>query len=104
MHVAYPLAAELVAELADRFEERQAFDVADRTADLAQHKILVAEIGCNELLDRVGDVRDHLHGRAEIFTAPLAPDHRRIDPACGNAVALARRDTDIALVVPQIEV
>jgi hypothetical protein len=30
------LAAELVAELADRLEERQALDVADRAADLAQ--------------------------------------------------------------------
>ena len=39
------LAPELVAELADRLEERQAFDVADRAADLAQHEILVVEVG-----------------------------------------------------------
>ena len=32
-------ARQLVAELADRFEERQAFDVADRAADLDQHEI-----------------------------------------------------------------
>ena len=84
------LAAQLVAELADRFEERQAFDVADRAADFAQHEILVAvELGGDEFLDRVGDVRNDLHRRAEIFAAPLALDHGLIDAAGGDAVALA---------------
>src|SRR5712691_13040232 len=104
MHVAYPLAAELVAELTNRFEKRQAFDVADGAADLAQHKILVSEVGGDELLNRIGDVRDDLYGRAEIFAAPLAPDHGRIDAAGGDAVALARSDPDIALVMAEIEV
>src|SRR5207302_11279801 len=51
VHKAHALAAELVAKLADRFEERQAFDVADRAADLAQHEILVGKIGGDEFLD-----------------------------------------------------
>ena len=76
MHEHRALAAEFVAELADRLEKRQAFDVADRAADLAQHEILVGEIGGDELLDRVGDVRDDLHRRAEIFAAPLAARSR----------------------------
>ena len=41
----HPLATKLVAELTNGFQKRQAFDVADRAADLAQHKILVGEIG-----------------------------------------------------------
>src|SRR5437879_9118385 len=44
------------------------------------------------------------HRRTEISAAPLAPDHGRIDPAGGDAVALARGDPDIALVVPEIEI
>ena len=32
-------ARQLVAELADRLEERQALDVADRAADLDQHEV-----------------------------------------------------------------
>ena len=72
MHEQRALAAELVAELADRLEERQALDVADRAADLAEHEILVVEIGLDEFLDRVGDVRDDLHRGAEIVAAPLA--------------------------------
>ena len=66
------LAAEIVAELADRLDERQRFDVADGAADLAQHEIEVVGIGRRELLDRVGDVRDDLDGGAEIVAAPLA--------------------------------
>ena len=104
MHKAHALAAELVAELADRFEEWQAFDVADRAADLAQHEILVGKIGGDEFLDRVGDVRDDLHCRAEVFAAALARDHGRIDAAGRHAVALAGGDPDIALVMAEIEV
>ena len=40
-------ARQIVAELADRLEERQALDVADRAADLDQHEVdaLVAARG-----------------------------------------------------------
>ncbi len=66
------IAAEIVAELADRLEERQAFDVADRAADLDQQEVEILDAGENEFLDHVGDVRDHLHGAAEI-EGPCAP-------------------------------
>src|SRR5579875_127482 len=97
-------ASELVAELADRLEERQALDVADRAADLAQHEVLAVELGLDRLLDGVGDVGDDLDGGAEILAAALAADHRRIDAAGGLAVALPRGDAGIALVMPEIEV
>ena len=58
-------ARQLVAELADRLEERQAFDVADRAADLDQHEIDVLIARQDEVLDRVGNVRNDLHGAAE---------------------------------------
>ena len=104
MHEHHPLAAEFVAELANRLEERQAFDVADGAADLAQDEILAVEIGLDELLDRVGDVRDDLDRGAEILAAPLAADHGRIDPAGGDRIAAPRGDPDIALVMAEIEV
>src|SRR6516164_2951508 len=40
MHKEDALASKLVAELADRLEEGEAFDVADRAADLAENEIL----------------------------------------------------------------
>ena len=62
------------------------------------------EIGLDEFLDRVGDVRDDLHGGAEIFAAALAPDHGRIDAAGGDAVAAPRGDAGEALVMAEIEI
>src|SRR6202011_2510810 len=99
-----PLAAELVAELADRFEKRKAFDLPDRAADLTKNEILVGEIGLDELLDRVADVRDDLDRRPEIFAAPFAADHRGVDPSGGDRIAAPRRDPDIALVMAEIEI
>ena len=69
-----------------------------------KHEILAVEVGLDELLDRVGDVRDDLDRGAEIFAAPLAADHGRIDPPGGHLSLLPRRDPDIALVMAEIEV
>src|SRR5512135_1570491 len=104
MDVHGAVATELVAELADRLQERQALDVADGAADLAQHEILANEIGLDELFDGVGYVRDHLDGRAEILAAALARDNRRVDAAGGDAVAAAGGDAGVALVMAEIEV
>ena len=79
------LAAQFVAQLAQRLDERQALDIADGAADLAQHEVKVStsssRLGAREFLDRVGDVRDHLHRRAEIVAAALLGDDLLVDPA-----------------------
>jgi hypothetical protein len=87
MHKEDALASELVAELADRLEEGEALDVADRAADLAENEILAIEISLDELLDRVGDVGDDLYRRPEIFAAPFAADNGRVDPPGGDRIA-----------------
>src|SRR5260370_32042708 len=97
MHEQNSLASQFVAELPNRLEKRQALDVADRAADLANHEILAAEVGQDELLDRIGDVRDHLHRRPEILAATFAADHCRIDPAGGDRIAAPRGHSDIPL-------
>ena len=58
------LAAAVPAELADRLQERQALDVADGTADLADRDVVAFGAGEDAALDLVGDVRDHLDGSA----------------------------------------
>ena len=45
MHETGMFAAELVAELADGLEERQALDIADRAADLAEQEIDIVAAG-----------------------------------------------------------
>ena len=79
-------ARQLVAELADRLEERQALDVADRAADLAEHEVEAVVAVADEVLDGVGDVRDHLHGAAEIVAAPLLGDDLLVDAPGGDVV------------------
>src|SRR5215210_3144583 len=71
----------LVAELADRLEERQALDVADRAADLHQHEVAVLIAVADEVLDGVGDVRDHLDGGAEVIAAPFLGEDVLINAA-----------------------
>ena len=97
-------ARQIVAELADRFEERQTFDVADRAADLAQHEVDVIAAGEHEILDGVGDVRDDLHRAAEIVAAALLGENVLIDAAGGDVVALGRVDAGEALIVAEVEV
>ncbi len=45
VHVHDELAAELVADLANGFEEGQAFDVADGAADVAQDEVVIGRFG-----------------------------------------------------------
>ena len=97
-------AAELVPQLADRFDERQAFNVADRPANLANDEVQSVDLGQRELLDRVGDVRDDLDGGAEIIAAPLLGDDVAVDLPGGDVVGLARRNAGEAFIVTEVEV
>src|SRR5687767_10809526 len=98
------LAADILTQLADGFDERQALDVADRAADLDQNDVDVISNGADVVLDLVGDVGDHLHRPPEIVAAPFLLDHRQVDLA-GRPVTGARRDlVGEALVVSQVEI
>ncbi len=95
---------QLVPELADGLEKGQALDVADGAADLDQHEVDAVVAGDHELLDGVGDVRDHLHGAAEIIAAPLAGEDVLVDAPGGDVVRSPRRDAGEALVVAEVEI
>ena len=55
-------------------------------------------------LDLVGDVRDDLHGVAEVLAAALPRDDRRVDLAGGDVRGLVEVDVEEALVVADVEV
>jgi hypothetical protein len=81
VHEGSVVAAELQAHLAHRLEEGQRLDVAHRAADLDDgdvHRVGRAAAGAalDEVLDLVGDVRDHLHRLAEVVAAALLVEHR----------------------------
>ncbi len=58
----------------------------------------------DEILDRVGDVRNDLDGRAEIVATALLGDDVLIDAAGGDVVVLRRRTAGETLVVTEIEI
>ena len=68
------LRPEVGVELADRLEEGERLDVADRASDLGDHEVDGLRFGDDQdlLLDLVGDVRDDLDGSTEVVAAPLA--------------------------------
>src|SRR5476651_68990 len=92
MNVDRVVARQIVAQLPDRLEERQALDVADSAADLAQHEVEAVIAVADEILDGVGDVRDDLDGGAEIVAAPLLGEDVLVD-AAGGDVVLDRKST-----------
>ena len=99
--------ADVVPHLAGRLQERQRLDVADGAADLGDHHVrrsADSAVGLHPLLDLVGDVRDDLHGVAEVLTAPLLGDHRRVDLAGRDVREPAQVGVEEALVVPDVEV
>ena len=99
------LAADVLAELPDRLEEREDLDVADGATDLGDHHIDVfrGQRG-DAVLDLVGDVRDHLHGLAEVRAVALLREHRLVDRAGGRVALAVQRNVDEALVVAEVEV
>src|SRR5256885_17034881 len=86
LHDALPIY--FLAELTDRLEERQRLDVAHRAADFRDHDVVVGGEAADRRLDLVRDVRDHLHGRAEVLAAPLLGDHGQVDASRGHVVDL----------------
>ena len=104
------VAADVVAHLAGRLEERQRLDVADRAADLGDHDVRRVAVGVGRGhrpdagLDLVGDVRDDLDGVAEVLAAALLGDHRRVDLAGGDVGRPDQVGVEEALVVPDVEV
>src|SRR5579871_4744741 len=77
---------QLVAELPDRLEERQSFNVTDGATDFHQHEIDPVIAFEDEVLDGVGNMRNDLDRGAEIVAAPLPGQNVLIDAARGDIV------------------
>src|SRR6266581_6304625 len=102
--VAGVVRAELKAHLPHRLEKGQRLDVTDRASDLDDRHFRFAGAACDERLDLIGDMRDHLYGAAEVVAAALFSYHRIVDMAGGEGVVPMHPCRLEALVVAQIEV
>ena len=81
MHVQHLVAPELHAHLANGLEERQRFDVAHRAADLHHAHIRIARAHADAMFDFIRDMRNDLHGRAQIIAAPFLRNHAFVNSA-----------------------
>ncbi|OPZ03600.1 MAG: hypothetical protein BWZ09_02352 [Alphaproteobacteria bacterium ADurb.BinA305] len=98
------VAALFEAHLADGLQEGQRFDVAHRAADLDDRHVGALGATLDVSLDLVSDVRDDLHGLAQVLAAALLLQHRLVDLAGGEVVALAHLGAGEALVMAEVEV
>ena len=104
MHQQALAARAFVDELADGFEKRQPFDIANGAADFTQHEINLVLTDAQELFDFIGDMRDHLNGFAQIIAAPFFLQHGRINPARRHAVGFARRHAGEPFVMAKVQI
>jgi len=98
------VAAELVAELADGFDKRKRFDVADGATDFDDDDIDAFGDFTGISFDFVGDVGDDLDGFAEVIAAAFAGDDALVDAAGGEVVGLGEGSVGEAFVVAEVEV
>ena len=99
-------ARELVLHLPHGLEERLALDVADRAADLddPDFGVRLLERLPDELLDLVGDVRNHLDGLPEEGADPLLADDVPVDLSGRHVVGGRELHVDEPLVAADVEV
>ena len=99
------VAADLLAHLPGRLEERQRLDVADGAADLGDDDVdVVGRQRPDAGDDLVGDVRDDLDGVAEVLAAALLGDDRAVDLPGRDVGAAVQVLVEEALVVADVEV
>ena len=106
VHVEGILAAQVAAQLAQRFQERQALDIANRAAHFDQHNFGPGRLAhqANAALDFVGDMRDDLDGAAQEIAAAFLGDHLGVHLPGGDVADTVEADVDKAFIMAQVEV
>ena len=89
-------------ELTDGFKKRQAFDIANRSADFTKHEINFILANFDELFDFIGHMRDHLNGFTQIIPAAFFFQNRRIDSTGRHRIGLPRRHARETFIMAQI--
>ena len=104
MHEQPVVAPQFLSQLADRFEERQRFNVADRATDLDDDDVDIVPHLAHASLDFIGHMRDHLHGFAQVIPSAFAQNDLFVDAAGGEVVGTRQRGVSEAFVVAKVEV
>ena len=67
------IVAHLMLELTNGFQERLAFDITYRTADLddGDAGLIIGKVAVKAALDLIGDMRNDLYGTSAVITTTL---------------------------------
>ena len=105
MHT-HGIAPQLPFQLTDGFQERGTLDVADSTANLRNHEIIILLFTqiLNLPFDFVGDMRDHLNGLSQVISAALLVNNRLVDTSCRHRIGARCLNACEAFVVSKIEI
>src|SRR5579863_3932010 len=95
-----------MTHLANGFQKRLAFDVADRTTDLYNHYIRVRATRdrVDALFNLIGNMWNDLNGSTEVLATPLFPNYRCVYLPGGNVIGLIRWFICKSFVVSQVEI
>ena len=107
MEEKHVLASNVTAYLACRFHKGQRFNIAYRTADFGDDDIgRVFDFGgvTHTCFDFISDMRNNLHGIAQIFSATFFCDNGRVHLTGCNVSGLVKVLIKKAFVMPNIKV
>src|SRR5678816_1697257 len=82
------VASDFVAELSNCLEKRKWLDVANGATDFYDDDVTLRSEALHRRFYLVGNVRNDLNSRAEVFTASLLGDDVQVNAACRNIVRL----------------
>ena len=104
VHEQSVIAPEFLPHLPYSFHKRQRLDIAHRASDFDDGHVHVLRHFLHGSFDFVGDVRNDLHGLAEIIAAPLLGDDLLVNPSSGPVVIARQLGVGEALVVAEVEI
>ena len=98
--------AHLQRDLPHCFNKGLGLNVTDGAADLCDDDIRLGLIAhaVNKILDLICDMRDDLHGGAQIFPPALLVEHIPVDLSGGQVGKAVQVLVNESLVVPQVQV
>ena len=106
MNVEAVVTANLFFNLADSFEEGQAFDIANSTTNFSDYEISVVFTACtpNAFFNFIGNMGNNLYSTTAIFTTTIFVQNRNIDFASGAAGSFGQVNICKTFIVTQIQV
>ena len=102
----YTAIAHFPLELPNRFNKGKSLDITHNAADF-RYYVVVAILFAQELnatLDFVRNMRDYLHGFAQIVPAPFLANNRLINTSRGYIIAPRRLHIEETFVMTQVQI